>query len=101
MKGKKTGGRQKGTANRVTLEARVFCASIVDDPVYQARLRRRALAGTLAPALEQMIWYYAKGKPSERTEQRTDDAEIVRRLQAARGRATQSRLSANELEHTH
>jgi hypothetical protein len=95
MKGKKTGGRQKGTANRVTLEARVFCASIVDDPAYQARLRRRALAGTLAPVLEQMIWYYAKGKPSERMAV-TDDAEIVRRLQAARGRATQRAVSANE-----
>ena len=64
-KGRKTGGRRPGSLNKATVEARAFCASIVDDPVYQAKLRRRAIAGTLSPAIESMLWYYAKGKPKE------------------------------------
>jgi len=64
----KTGGRTKGTRNKATREAKVFCASVVDDPVYQANIRRRALAGELAPGIEAMIWYYAKGKPVDRQE---------------------------------
>ena len=54
--------------NKSTHEAREFCASVVDDPVYQANIRRRALAGELQPAIEQMLWYYAKGKPVDRQE---------------------------------
>jgi hypothetical protein len=65
MKGKKTGGRTKGTPNKVTREAKEFCASVIDDAAYQAALRRRALTGKLAPAIECMLWYYAKGKPTE------------------------------------
>jgi hypothetical protein len=64
----KTGGRAKGTLNKATREAKEFCASVVDDPAYQANIRRRALAGELPPAIEQMLWYYAKGKPVERQE---------------------------------
>jgi hypothetical protein len=64
----KTGGRAKGTLNKATREAKVFCASVVDDPVYQANIRRRALAGELAPGIETMLWYYAKGKPVDRQE---------------------------------
>ena len=53
--GKKTGGRQRGTLNKVTVEARALCAGIVEDPIYQAQLRQRALAGKLAPAIETMM----------------------------------------------
>ena len=41
---------------------------MVDDPVYQANIRRRALTGELAPDIEAMLWYYAKGKPVDRQE---------------------------------
>lgn len=58
-------GRPKGVPNRATTEARAFCASIVDDPAYQRSLRSRALKGHLAPALEAMLWHYAKGKPKD------------------------------------
>src|SRR5437867_2638617 len=67
-KGSKTGGRRPGSLNKVTVEAKEFCASIVDDPQYQAKLRARALAGNLPPALEAMIWHYAKGKPKEQVD---------------------------------
>ena len=66
-KGLKRGGlgRPKGRANKATLEAKEFALSIVDDPLYQQSIRGRALNGELAPALEAMLWHYAKGKPKE------------------------------------
>jgi hypothetical protein len=49
----------------VTVEAKHACAELVDNPQYRARLEQRLLAGKLAPALECMLWYYAKGKPRD------------------------------------
>ncbi len=68
MKGRKTGGRQKGTSNKVTAEARAICAAIVDDPTYRRTLVARAKAGELPPAIEAMLWHYAYGKPKEQIE---------------------------------
>ena len=74
--------------NRVTVEARAFCAGIVDDPEYQSRLRRRALAGKLSPQIEVMLWHYAKGKPKEHVEL-SGEAELLVRLDAGRRRNAQ------------
>src|SRR5438094_4126901 len=86
-RGSKTGGRRPGSLNKVTVEAKEFCASIVDDPEYQKTLRRRALRGELPPAPEAMIWHYAKGKPKEQVDlsltQRID-ADIIARLERGR-----------------
>ena len=68
MKGRKTGGRRKGTSNKVTVEARAVCAAIVDDPTYRKTLVARAKAGELSPAIEAMLWHYACGKPKEQVE---------------------------------
>ena len=68
MKGRKTGGRRKGTSNKVTAEAKAVCAAIVDDPTYRKKLIVRAKAGELAPAIEAMLWHYAYGKPKEQVE---------------------------------
>ena len=65
MRGRKTGGRRKGTPNKVTAEARAVCAAILDDPTYRTNLTARARAGTLAPAVEAMLWHYAFGKPRD------------------------------------
>ena len=65
MRGRKTGGRRKGTPNKVTAEAKVICAAILDDPTYRTNLTARARAGTLAPAVEAMLWHYAFGKPKD------------------------------------
>ena len=65
MRGRKTGGRRKGTPNKVTVEARAVCAAILDDPTYRTNLTVRARAGTLAPAVEAMLWHYAFGKPRD------------------------------------
>ena len=64
-KGRKTGGRRTGSLNRATLEAKAACAELVDDPDYRRSLARRLLSGKLSPALECMLWYYAKGKPKD------------------------------------
>ena len=61
-------GRPKGVPNKATAEAKEACALIVDDEVYRQNLLARALKGKLAPAVEVMLWYYAKGKPKETIE---------------------------------
>ena len=54
-KGSKTGGRRPGSLNKVTVEAKEFCASIVDDPEYQKTLRRRALKGELPGHIRDLV----------------------------------------------
>ena len=58
-------GRPPGVPNKVTTEAKAACNKLIDDPAYRAALRRRLIAGELAPAMECMLWYYGKGKPKE------------------------------------
>jgi|SRR5579862_1184383 len=89
----KTGGRKKGTPNKVTLQAREAAAEIIDDPEYRANLKARAIAGDLAPGLEQMLWAHAKGAPPTRVEVGTpgdfsqmSDAELRAELEAILGR---------------
>jgi hypothetical protein len=60
-------GRPKGVPNKKTVEAKTFCAGIVTDPIYQLRVRERALKGELPPALEAMLWAYCFGKPKDET----------------------------------
>lgn len=64
-KGKKTGGRRAGSLNKATVEAKAACAALVDDPAYRRSLGRRLRTGKLSPAMECLLWYYAKGKPKE------------------------------------
>lgn len=45
--------------------ARIFARKILDDEEYRTNLRRRAVAGVLAPAVEMMLWHYVYGKPQE------------------------------------
>lgn len=58
-------GRPKGKPNKATVEVKEACAEIVDDPVYRRNVAKRARAGKLAPAVECLLWYYAKGKPKD------------------------------------
>jgi hypothetical protein len=88
-------GRPNGVPNKATLEAKAVCAALVDDPECQAGLAKPLKAGQLAPALEAVLWYYAKGKPKEHIERegameiswRGDD--LVTRLQRARQRVAE------------
>lgn len=90
--GRKTGGRQKGTPNKLpgtprsvrapraprtrgsapvvpavvgANQVRDVCRAMVDNPTYRAKLASRMNSGKIAPAVEQMIWHYAHGKPVE------------------------------------
>ena len=64
-KGKpKTGGRQPGQPNRVTLDIKAFARTVIEDPGYQAKLQRRLRDGR-APQLEVLLHYYAYGKPKQ------------------------------------
>jgi hypothetical protein len=64
--------------NKVTIEVKAACGQLVDNTEYRKQLARRLIAGKLAPALECMLWHYAKGKPIERVE--VKDARDVRNL---------------------
>lgn len=64
----KTGGRQKGTPNKVTVEVREMARRLVEDPEYQKNLKTRLLDGSAGPGVESMLWHYAYGKPKERVE---------------------------------
>ena len=70
------------------------CANLVDDPAYLASLQRRLLQGKLSPAIEQMLWYYAKGKPKERVDVGAEAA-IFAMLDAARQRNAQRHTDVN------
>ena len=58
-------GRPRGAKSKVSVEAKAAAARIVDDPVYRENLLEAARAGTPAPAIEVLLWHYAKGKPTE------------------------------------
>lgn len=63
-------GRRPGTRNRRTIEAREVAQRLVDDPDYRDELLQRMIDGT-AGAMEPLLWYYAKGKPVEDSEQQS------------------------------
>jgi len=56
-------GRPKGVLNKTTREVRDLCRGLVEGPKYQKWLASQLEGGKLAPQLQQMIWYYAYGKP--------------------------------------
>jgi len=61
-------GRPRGSKNRTTVEVREAAAGIVGSARYRAKLKARAEAGKLAPAVEVALWQYAYGKPREQVE---------------------------------
>ena len=61
------GGRPRGSFNRTTIEVREFARRLIEDPEYQASLRRRMIAGK-APQMEMLLFNHAYGKPVERHE---------------------------------
>lgn len=63
----KIGGRTKGTPNAVLRNAREFALACLNDPVYQKKLVERLKAGR-AGRMEELLWHYAHGKPTEHVE---------------------------------
>jgi hypothetical protein len=58
-------GRPKGSLNKVTAEAREMARALLQDPEYRENLVTRLRTGTVAPAVEVMLWNYAYGKPKD------------------------------------
>lgn len=78
-------GRPMGCLNKATVEVKEATSALVDSPAYRLNLKERLEAGALAPAIEAMLWYYAKGKPKETvaiegTLQTATDADLRTRL---------------------
>lgn len=67
-KGLRTAGGQRNLTLLQRNEAKNFALKIIRDAKYRETLEKRAKAGVLAPAVEQMIWHYAYGKPADRVE---------------------------------
>jgi hypothetical protein len=84
----KVGGRRAGVPNKSTAEMRELAAQLIQDPVYQERLRERLRNGE-AGRLESLLWQYACGRPPGATE---DDPleRLAARLQRAQERAESS-----------
>ena len=52
----------------LTPEARMTALEMIEDPMYRKRLLRDLRLRNVRPAVECMLWYYAKGKPKEMVE---------------------------------
>jgi hypothetical protein len=65
----RTGGRAPGTQNKATVTIKEIALGLVEDPGYQASLKRRMVSGR-SPQLEILMHFYAYGKP--KTEIATD-----------------------------
>ena len=62
---KKTGGRTKGTRNKLPQEIRAFFKSVVHSPKFQDKLRERAEKGMLSGTELTLMLAYAIGKPKD------------------------------------
>jgi hypothetical protein len=78
LRGSGTGvGRKFGSHDKRSEGIAGFARSIIEDPIYQANFRERAHGGSLAPALETMLYHYAYGRPRD---QQPDDQAFVEQL---------------------
>lgn len=69
QKGCKPGpGRPKGRVDDVKLAAQELARNVLRSPAYVQNLKARADEGRLPPAVEQMLWHYAAGKPPDKVE---------------------------------
>lgn len=50
---------------RISNVTKLDCLQMIEDPRYRQQLLKDLRARTLRPAVECMLWYYAKGKPKE------------------------------------
>lgn len=77
VKGDPRAGRPKGIQNKTTVEIREFARWVLESAKYRKALVRRILAGE-AQAIEQLLFFYAYGKPRERLEVTTHDISSLR-----------------------
>jgi hypothetical protein len=88
-------GRKKGVLNKRTIEIREFARGVLEDPEYRAQLKSRLLKGT-SPAIEQLLYYYAYGKPIDRIQLVGPVAQEVHRLAELYGMTAEEVLAEAE-----
>jgi hypothetical protein len=66
--------------NKVTLEAKRTASELVDDPIYRQKLLEDLRKRKVAPAVETMLWAYAKGKPKDTAEHEGEVGLVIRWL---------------------
>jgi hypothetical protein len=74
----KTGGRQPGSPNKVTVEVRTWARGVVEDPEVHAKTLEMARTGRLAPAILIELLHYADGKPKETTDLNVRVSRLIR-----------------------
>ena len=74
--GRKTGGRRKGTPNKVTAEVRDAARRLFNDE-YWASVKARLDQGKLAPAVECKLLAYAYGEPKQTHEHSGPDGQPI------------------------
>lgn len=67
-KAKRREQRERIQPKSVSRDTRLSCLEMIEDPQYRRQLLRDLRARNLRPAVECMLWYYAKGKPKEMVE---------------------------------
>jgi hypothetical protein len=70
MKGKKTGGRQKGTPNKASLPWKQFAEDLAESPEHREALRQACLTD---PNLYLRVIEHAFGKPRQSVDLNTSD----------------------------
>ena len=58
-------GRKKGVPNKISVEARTLASQLVNDVVYQTKLRDDFRRRKVHPTIEALIWSYHLGKPTQ------------------------------------
>jgi hypothetical protein len=61
----KNAPKQNRVVSKIT---KLDCLAMIEDPVYRKKLLADLRQRKLRPAVECMLWYYAKGKPKEMVE---------------------------------
>lgn len=56
-------GRKPGQPNKISVEARELASQLINDPVYQHKLREDFKLRRVHPTIESMLWAYHLGKP--------------------------------------
>ncbi len=68
------GGRPPGVQNKVTREIKEIAQGLLEDPIYQAKLKEQLQEGKLAPPVLCLLYNYAYGKPKETVDVTADVA---------------------------
>jgi|KBSMisStandDraft_5_1062788.scaffolds.fasta_scaffold420366_3 hypothetical protein len=95
-RGRKTGGRRRGSLNKAIVEAREACAELVDDPEYRRRLGERLRGGELSPAVECMLCITRRAGPKTKSSQRSTSSSPGKGPSGRDVRVPQSDLALDE-----